>query len=249
MGLLIFILGTIGFHIGLYGMFKKAGIDPKKAFIPVYNTWLMVEKLQVKPLWFWLQFIPVAGQFITISLTIDFVKHFNKFSLGAHTLAVFVPFAYLPYLGFSKDVKYIGHDQVRKHKKTASREWIDAAVFAIVAATIIRTFVFEAYTIPTPSMEKSLMVNDFLFVSKLSYGPRIPNTPLAVPFVHHSLPGSGTKSYLEWIKIPYKRIFAADVKRNDVVVFNLPVGDTVINDEENFGSKVTYYEALRQAGG
>ena len=249
MGLLIFILGTIGFHIGLYGMFKKAGIDPKKALIPVYNTWLMVEKLQVKPLWFWLQFIPVAGQFITISLTIDFVKHFNKFSLGAHTLAVFVPFAYLPYLGFSKDVKYIGHDQVRKHKKTASREWIDAAVFAIVAATIIRTFVFEAYTIPTPSMEKSLMVNDFLFVSKLSYGPRIPNTPLAVPFVHHSLPGSGTKSYLEWIKIPYKRIFAADVKRNDVVVFNLPVGDTVINDEENFGSKVTYYEALRQAGG
>lgn len=249
MGLLIFILGTIGFHIGLYGMFQKAGIDPKKALIPVYNTWLMVEKLQVKPLWFWLQFIPVAGQFITISLTIDFVKHYNKFSLVAHTLAVFVPFAYLPYLGFSKDVKYIGHDEVRKHKKTASREWIDAAVFAIVAATLIRTFVFEAYTIPTPSMEKSLMVNDFLFVSKLSYGPRIPNTPLAVPFVHHSLPGSGTKSYLEWIKIPYKRLFAADVKRNDVVVFNLPVGDTVINDEENFGSKVTYYEALRQAGG
>ena len=249
MGLLIFILGTIGFHIGLYGMFKKAGIEPVKAFIPVYNTWLMVEKLQVKPIWFWLQFIPIAGQFITISLTVDFVKQFNKFSLTAHALAVFVPFAYLPYLGFGKDVNYIGHDAVAKHKKTVVREWIDAAVFAIVAATIIRTFVFEAYTIPTPSMEKSLMVNDFLFVSKLSYGPRIPNTPLAVPFVHHSLPGSGTKSYLEWIKLPYKRLFAADVKRNDVVVFNLPVGDTVINDEENFGSKVTYYEAIRQAGG
>jgi signal peptidase I len=249
MGLLIFILGTIGFHIGLYGMFQKAGIDPKKALIPFYNTWLMVEKLQVKPLWFWLQFIPVVGQFITISLTVDFVKHFNKFSLGAHTLSVLVPFAYMPYLGFSKDVKYIGHDQVLKHKKTTAREWIDAAVFAIVAATIIRTFVFEAYTIPTPSMEKSLMVNDFLFVSKLSYGPRIPNTPLAVPFVHHSLPGTGTKSYLEWIKLPYKRILAADVKRNDVVVFNLPVGDTVINDEVNFGSKTTYYEAIRRENG
>jgi signal peptidase I len=249
MGWIIFILGTIGFHIGLYGMFKKAGIDPVKALIPFYNTWLMVEKLQVKPLWFWLQFIPVAGQFITMSLTIDFVKQFGRFSLPHHAAAVFLPFAYMPYLGFSKDVKYLGHDEAKKHKKTAAREWVDAAVFAIVAATIIRTFVFEAYTIPTPSMEKSLMVNDFLFVSKLSYGPRIPNTPLAVPFVHHSLPGSTSKSYLEWIKLPYKRLFAADVKRNDVVVFNFPVGDTVINDEENYGSKITYYDAIRQYGG
>jgi signal peptidase I len=230
-------------------MFKKAGIDPWKALIPFYNTWLMVEKLQVRKIWFWLQLIPIAGQFVTISLTIDFIKQFNKFSLPDHTAAVLVPFLYLPYLGLSQSVKYIGHDEAKKHHKTAAREWVDAAVFAIVAATIIRTFIFEAYTIPTPSMEKSLMVNDFLFVSKLSYGPRIPNTPLAVPFVHHSLPISGSKSYLEWIKLPYKRLFGSDVKRNDVVVFNLPVGDTVINDEENYGSKVTYYDALRQAEG
>ncbi|MBS4066169.1 MAG: signal peptidase I [Chitinophagaceae bacterium] len=162
-------------------------------------------------------------------------------------------------------MKYVGHDEAKKHKKTAVREWIDAAVFAVVAATIIRTFVFEAYTIPTPSMEKSLMVNDFLFVSKLSYGPRIPNTPLAVPFVHHSLPGTGTKSYLEWIKLPYKRLFGSKVRRNDVVVFNLPVGDTVINNEHLvekdeygnplnpgefvYGSQRTYYDALRDARG
>lgn len=249
MGWIIFILGTIGFHIGLYGMFKKAGLDPVKAFIPFYNTWLMVEKLQVKPIWFWLQFIPVAGQFITISLTIDFIKQFGRFTLLDHAAAVFLPFVYLPYVGYSKEIRYIGHEGAHRYKKSAMREWVDAAVFAIVAATIIRTFIFEAYTIPTPSMEKSLMVNDFLFVSKLSYGPRIPNTPLAVPFVHHSLPGTTSKSYLEWIKLPYKRLFAADIKRNDVVVFNLPVGDTVINDEENFGSKVTYYDALRQVGG
>lgn len=174
MGWIIFIAGTIGFHIGLYGMFKKAGIEPWKTMVPFYNTWLMVEKLQVKPLWFWLQLIPVVGQFVTISLTIDFIKQFNKFSLLHHTLAVLVPFAYLPYLGYAPQVRYIGHDEAKKHRKTAAREWIDAVVFAIVAATIIRTFVFEAYTIPTPSMEKSLMVNDFLFVSKLSYGPRIP---------------------------------------------------------------------------
>ena len=249
MGWILFIAGTIGFHIGLYGMFKKAGIEPWKALIPVYNTWLMVGKMNIHRYWFWLQFIPVAGQFITISLVIDFVKYFNKFSLLEHTATVLLPFVYLPYLGFSKDVKFVGYDVVRAHKKTATREWIDAAVFAVVAATIIRTFIFEAYTIPTPSMERSLLVNDFLFVSKLSYGPRVPNTPLSFPFVHHTLPVTGGKSYLNWIELPYKRWFASPVKRNDVVVFNLPVGDTVINDEENYGSKVTYYEVLRQAGG
>jgi signal peptidase I len=110
-------------------------------------------------------------------------------------------------------------------------------------------FIFEAYVIPTPSMERSLLVNDFLFVSKTAYGTRVPNTPLAFPLVHHTFPGIKTKSYLEWIKLPYRRWFAKPVKRNDVVVFNLPVGDTVINDEVNFGSKITYYDAISMAGG
>ncbi|MBC7534655.1 MAG: signal peptidase I [Ferruginibacter sp.] len=135
---------------------------------------------------------------------------------------------------------------VDNYKKSGSREWIDAAFFAIVAATIIRTFVFEAYTIPTPSMEKTLLVNDFLFVSKFSYGPRIPNTPIAMPFVHHTLPVTNSKSYVEWLKIPYTRWFASPVKRNDVVVFNFPVNDTLINDELNFGSKKTYYQQVRE---
>ena len=249
MGWIIFILATIGFHIGLYKLFEKAGMTPWKALVPFYNTWEMVRIMQMKKVWFWLQLIPIAGQFITISLTIDFVKHFGKFSLWEHALVVFAPFVYLPFLGLSKDTRFVGVDVVKNYKKSSFREWVDAAVFAIVAATIIRTFVFEAYTIPTPSMERSLLVNDFLFVSKLSYGPRIPNTPLAFPFVHHTMPIFQGKSYLEWIQLPYKRIFASPVKRNDVVVFNLPVGDTVINDEENYGSKVTYYEVLRQAKG
>ena len=248
MGWIIFIAGTIGFHIGLYGMFKKAGIEPWKALVPFYNIWLMVEKLQVKPLWFWLQLIPVVGQFVTISLTIDFIKQFNKFSLLDHTLAVLVPFAYLPYLGYAPQVRYIGHDEAKKHRKTAAREWIDAAVFAIVAATIIRTFVFEAYTIPTPSMEKSLMVNDFLFVSKMSYGPRVPQTPISFPFVHNIMPFSlTTPSYIKEVQLPYKRLPAlTTVKRNDAVVFNFPAGDTIINLPE-FGSKITYYEVLRSS--
>jgi len=249
MGWIIFFIGTIGFHFGLYKLFERAGMTPWKALVPFYNTWEMVRMMQMKKVWFWLQLIPIAGQFISIALTIDFVKHFGKFTLWQHTLTVLLPFVYLPYLAYAKDTRFVGVETVRNYKKSSFREWIDAAVFAIVAATLIRTFVFEAYTIPTPSMERSLLVNDFLFVSKLSYGPRIPNTPLAFPFVHHTMPIFKGKSYLEWIRLPYQRIFSSPVKRNDVVVFNLPVGDTVINDEENFGSKVTYYEVLRQAKG
>ena len=245
-GLLLFIVTFLLSLIGLYGMFKKAGIEGWKAFIPLYNTWCMVEKMHLKRAWFFLQFIPIAGQFITIWILIKFVEHFGRFSVLHHAATVFIPFIYFPYLGFSKNERYAGIPVVRNYKKTALREWIDAAVFAIVAATLIRTFVFEAYVIPTPSMEKTLLVNDFLFVSKFSFGPRIPNTPIAMPFVHHTLPITNSKSYVEWIHIPYTRWFASPIKRNDVVVFNFPVNDTLINDEENFGSKKTYYEAIRE---
>src|SRR6187401_2994956 len=188
-GWIIFIVATIGWHVGLYGMFKKANIEGWKAFIPFYNTWCMVEKMQLKRIWFFLQFIPIVGFFIIIWVLIKFVEHFGRFSVAAHAATVFIPFIYFPYLGFSKNERYAGTAVVKNYKKSAVREWVDAAVFAIVAATLIRTFVFEAYVIPTPSMEKTLLVNDFLFVSKLSYGPRLPNTPLAMPFVHHTLPG------------------------------------------------------------
>jgi signal peptidase I len=247
-GWMVFIIGTIGWHIGMYGMFKKAGIESWKALIPYYNTWCMVEKMQLKKYWFFLQFIPIAGQFITIWICIKFVEHFGRFGFWQHAAAVFFPFLYFPYLGYSKNERYAGTAVVKNYKKSTAREWIDAAAFAIVAATLIRTFVFEAYTIPTPSEEKTLLVNDFLFVSKSTYGPRIPNTPIAMPFVHHTIPGLNVKSYVEWIHIPYTRWFASPVKRNDAVVFNFPVNDTLINDEQNFGSKVTYYDAVRQYG-
>ncbi len=120
-------------------------------------------------------------------------------------------------------------DNKPKKKKSIGREWLDAAIFAIVAATIIRTFFIEAYTIPTPSMEKSLLVNDYLFVSKMHYGARLPMTPLAVPFVHNTLPLSNIKSYSDAIKAPYKRFWGfSQVERNDDVVFNFPEGDTIL---------------------
>ena len=232
--------------IGLYGMFEKAGIAPWKALVPLYNTWCMIEKMGLNKIWFFLQFIPIVNIFINIWIYIKFVEFFGRFSVLAHGATALIPFIYLPYLGFSKNERFAGATVVNNYKKSVAREWIDAAVFAIVAATLIRTFVFEAYTIPTPSMEKTLLVNDFLFVSKFSYGPRIPNTPLAMPFVHHTIPYLNTKSYVEWIHIPYTRWFASPIKRNDVVVFNFPVNDTLINDEVNFGSRTTYYQEIQR---
>ena len=137
---------------------------------------------------------------------------------------------------------------MKKHKKSASREWFDAAIFAIVAATLIRTFIFEAYTIPSASMEKTLLTNDFLFVSKWSYGPRLPNTPLSIPFIHNYIPGTSWKSYSTLIKIPYIRWWASPVKRNDDVVFNFPEGDTVIN-KPDYQSARPYYNFIREFNG
>ncbi|MFT3934726.1 MAG: S26 family signal peptidase [Chitinophagaceae bacterium] len=230
---------------GLYKLFIKAGLPGWKAFVPFYNTWVMQQTAKRPTYWAILQLVPIAGWFITMGIFIEWVKLFGKFSLGAHTLSAFVPFLYFPYIAPQKDTRFIGADAVKKnYKKTGVREWVDAGVFAVVAATLIRTFVFEAYTIPTGSMEKTLLINDFLFVSKLTYGPRIPNTPLSVPFVHATLPGGLTKSYVEWIKIPYTRWFASPVKRNDVVVFNFPAGDTMIN-KEGYLSERPFYQVCR----
>jgi signal peptidase I len=177
---------------------------------------------------------------------IEWVKLFGRFSLLDHTLAaLFAPF-YFPYLGYNDKVRYIGPEGVRRYIKPGWREWVDAAIFAIVAATLIRTFVFEAYTIPSGSMEKTLLVNDFLFVSKFSYGPRIPNTPLSIPFVHNYIPGTSSKSYTTALQIPYIRWFASPVERGDVVVFNFPAGDTVINHPD-FQSQRPYYDIKRDA--
>ena len=145
----------------------------------------------------------------------------------------------------SKKVHWAFWKKKNVEKQTKVVEWIDALIFAIIAATLIRMFFFEAYTIPTSSMEKTMLVGDYLFVSKVAYGPKLPNTPLSVPFTHHTLPfTSSTKAYSEAIQWPYKRIGGlGKVKRNDIVVFNFPAGDTVIVGNEN----PDYYSRLRGA--
>ncbi|HOS90451.1 MAG: signal peptidase I [Prolixibacteraceae bacterium] len=130
-------------------------------------------------------------------------------------------------------------------KQTKLVEWIDAIIFAVIAASFIRMFFIEAYTIPTSSMEKSMLVGDYLFVSKTAFGPKTPNTPLSFPFVHNTLPLSSKKSYVEWIKKPYKRLAGfGKVKNNDIVVFHFPEGDTVAFKVQN----QSYYQLIRSYG-
>lgn len=125
-----------------------------------------------------------------------------------------------------------------KKKKSVAREWVDAIIFATVAATLIRTFFIEAYVIPSGSMESSLLIGDYLFVSKLNYGPRLPETPFAFPFAHNTMPYFGTKSYWDGIQLPYWRLPGfSQVKKGDVVVFNYPA-DTFnhrpVDKKENY---------------
>jgi len=114
-------------------------------------------------------------------------------------------------------------------KRNGWLDWLDAIIFALIVSTFIKSFFFEAYMIPTSSMERTLMTGDYLFVSKLSYGPKVSQTPLSFPLVHNVLPVTGGESYLTWIQNPYRRLKGlSKVKRDDIVVFNFPHGDTVL---------------------
>lgn len=215
---------------GFYRLFEKAGEDGWKAFVPVYNI-LIHLKIIGRPAWWVVYFfIPMVNIFVAVGIIIELWRCFGRENLLEQAVGtVFYPF-YVAYLGFSPGVKYVGTSaELPKRPKSATREWADAIIFAVIAATVIRWMFMEAYVIPTPSMEKSLLVGDFLFVSKIHYGPRTPKTPLQVPLTHQTLWGTknfsanGIPSYLSWIQLPQYRFPGfSSVKRNDVVVFNYP---------------------------
>lgn len=121
--------------------------------------------------------------------------------------------------------------------------WVDALVFALVAVYFINLFFFQNYVIPSSSLEKSLLTGDYLFVSKVSYGPRIPETPLTMPLTQHTMPIANMKSYIDWPHWDYRRVSGfGHVKLNDIVVFNYPAGDTLVNEEKY--QSVDYYSQL-----
>ena len=246
LGVLAFFIPIwIVFHLGIYKIFQKAGIEGWKAFVPFYWVWPAVKMVGKPWWWFALSLVPIVGIVMLLALYIEITRAFKKDKLKHHLAALAVPFAYFPYLGFKKDVHFQGvpAELYKGQKKTMGREWGEAILFALIAATIIRTAFIEPYTIPTSSMEKSMMVGDFLFASKVHYGTRVPMTPLHIPLVHHTVPVLGMKSYLDWIKLPYWRVPGFQkVKRNDIFIFNFPEGDSVVAGFE----QSSYYQIMRE---
>jgi signal peptidase I len=150
-------------------------------------------------------------------------------------------------LYISKKVKWAFWRKTYKkgQRRNVALEWVDAIIFALVAASFLRMYFLEAYMIPTSSMERSLLTGDYLFVSKVAYGPRVPETPLSLPLVHNTVPVLNTTSYAEWIKWPYRRLAGfGHVERNDVVVFGFPHGDTVLSR----APQEDYYKLVRSGG-
>ena len=243
MALIIQIAILILWVFGLYLMFEKAGRKGWEALIPGYSLWVWLKIIE-KPWWLLLLLLfPGVNLVMLMVMSFNLAYGFNKRSSYDTYMSFFLPFIYLPMLGMKKEpLKFVGFEDQKK-KAGMAIEWRDAILFAVVAASIIRTYVFEAYTIPTPSMEKSLLVGDYLFVSKMAYGPKTPETPLAIPFVHHTIPILNMKSYTEWLSLPMLRLPGfGNVERNDVIVFNFPAGDTVIMEHQNR----SYSEIVRE---
>ncbi len=236
-------------------LFPKAKVDAVKGLIPGVN---FIEWCKVigRPTW-WaaLLLIPIVNIFIFVGMAVDMVRSFGKLEFK-HTAAavIYAPviFAYLAkddkskYLGptldleaqyaeklrtakeTGKELDYKRLDRKNPYKKGATREWVESIVFAVFAAAFIRMFLIEAYVIPTPSMEGSLKVGDFLFVSKAHYGLRTPKTVIMVPLLHNRIPILNTESYLEKPNLPFYRLPALqDIQRNKPFVFNWPVGDSI----------------------
>jgi len=224
MGFLFLFLLLGGIILGLWKLFEKAGQKGWEALIPVYNCLVLVRIIGRPWWWVLLLFIPLLNLFVLLEIIVDLLRSFGKDRFQDYGLAILFPFAYLPYLGLTDQVSYQGKAiDIPRKSKTAFQEWRDALVFAVFAATLIRWAILEAFTIPTPSMEKTLLVGDFLFVSKIHYGPRTPKTPLQIPLTHQHIWGTEIPSYLDWLQLPQYRFPGLySIKRNDIIVFNFP---------------------------
>ncbi len=253
--LLFLLVGYILFSVGMYFVFPKAGLEAWKGLIPGLNLYELAGIVGRKKSHAWWMLFPIVNIFIFAALIIDLARSFGKHSFLHHFLAVIAAPFYAIWLGQDKNNQYAGpvltqeqeyYSKVKTatekkdnktlskltannpYKKTALREWAESIIFAVFAAAFIRMFLIEAYMIPTSSMEGSLKVGDFLFVSKAHYGVRLPMTFVMIPLLHNQIPGLGVESYLKKPRFKYTRLpKLQSVQRNQPFVFNWPVGDSV----------------------
>ena len=222
---LFFLIIQLIHFLGTWKLYKKAGRKSWEAAIPVYNAVVLMRIINRPWWWVILLFIPVVNLIMFPVTWVETIRSFGKNSTTDTILVILTLGFYIFYVNYATDAVY--QEDRSLQPGSAAGEWISSVLFAVVAATIVHTYVMQPFTIPTSSLEKTLLVGDYLFVSKFHYGARTPITSVAFPMVHDTIPGLGIKSYLNEPHIPYFRLPGfQDIERNDIVVFNWPV-DTV----------------------
>lgn len=221
--------------VSTWKLFKKMGYHPLLALVPFYN-YLIIQKETKHPKW-WvaLAYLPIIGPIMMTVFHLFLMKHFGKSKFTQVLLTVILPFIYMATVNYSKDAEveseedlYLSEEEKKARKKDT---FAGSITFAVVFATIVHIFVTQPFGIPTGSMERTLLVGDFLFVNKWSYGYRMPMRPLAIPFLQGTIMDTGQKgnpkddpkSYVDAVKLPYWRLLQFNKpQKNDIVVFNYP---------------------------
>ncbi len=233
--LLLFILFVQIVHfLGTWKLYVKAGRKAWEAVIPVYNAVVLMKIINRSPWWTILLFIPIVNLIMFPVVWVETLRSFGKNSNLDTFLGVATFGFYIYYINYTQDLKYIENRSLKP--RTSAGEWTSSILFAVVAATIVHTYVMQPFTIPTSSLEKSLLVGDFLFVSKFHYGARAPMSAVSFPMVHDKVPGLNKKSYLDAPQLPFFRFPGFQkIKRNDIVVFSWPTDTLVVIDDPSKG--------------
>lgn len=233
---IFFLLVQVVHFIGTWKLYVSAGRKAWEAAIPVYNA-IVLFKIIGRPTWWTiLLFLPIINLILFPVVWVETLGSFGKNSTLDKVLGIATFGLYIAYVSYTQKLNYNADRSAEPVNKTA--DTVSSLLFAIVVATFVHTYFIQPFTIPTSSLEKSLLVGDFLFVSKVNYGARTPMTTVALPMVHDTIPLTKKKSYLNWPQLPYFRIPGfQSVERNDIVVFNWPV-DTVYKFRDQSGLRV-----------
>ena len=211
--------------IKLWKLYKKAGYAPYLAAVPIYNSVILLRIIGRPAWWVILLYFPIVNLLMLPVVWVETVRKFGKDSLTDTFLAWATLGLYGFYINYASDVTY--NPEQSTVPKTKFGQFIGSTVYAVVIATVVHAYFMQPYIIPTGSLEKSLLVGDFLLVSKFHYGARAPQTVVSFPMVHDTIPLVKTRSYLKKPQLPYMRLPGLQqIKRNDIVVFSWPA-DTV----------------------
>ncbi|MCI4442364.1 MAG: signal peptidase I [Lentimicrobium sp.] len=220
-----FLIVQVIHFLGTWKLYEAAGRKRWEAAIPVYNAIVLMKIIGRPTWWTLLLFIPIINLIMFPVIWVETLRSFGKRSSLDTFLGIATFGLYIYYINYTQQLNYVTDRSLNPDNKTA--DTISSLLFAVVVATIVHTYFLQPYTIPTSSLEKSLLVGDFLFVSKINYGARVPMTTVALPMVHDTIPLLKRKSYLSWPQLPYFRLPGFQkIKNCDIVVFNWPV-DTV----------------------